>query len=166
MKELVLFLDFDGVLNCADDDFGRDFDSRLNTSLVNRLCDFLDELNSEFNIKVVVSSAWKTMLDKDDFLKRLKRHQDIKRLTDIISDITPTSHCCSKNTRGFEIEMYIDNNYNYHNLDNYVFLSIDDEKVETPHMSFVKHFRTNVSKGLMLYDIEKLKKILKEEKVG
>ena len=123
-------------------------------------------INSDFDIKVVVSSAWKTMLDKDDFLKRLKRHQDIKRLTDIISDITPTSHCCSKNTRGFEIEMYINNNYNCHNLDNYVFLSIDDEKVETQHMSFVKHFRTNVSKGLMLYDIEKLKKILKEEKVG
>lgn len=165
MKNLYIFLDFDGVLNSGNDGYGRNHESGLNMELVNSFCDMVDEISKTLSVKVIISSAWKMYRTKETFIKQLSKYKDLERFIKLIYDITPTSFSSTDMVRGFEIELYIHNNCNFYRYDlkDYVFITIDDGKVETPHMPFVKHFRTNISRGLMSYDIEKIKKYLKEE---
>lgn len=162
MKTLYVFLDFDGVLNSVNDDFGREYDSRLNTNLVNLFCDMIDELSKTMEVKVIVNSAWKMCQTKESFINKLNRFKELERFVGMLHDITPTSTISETMIKGFEIELYIHNSFR--NIDNVDFLSIDDEKIETPHIPSIKHFRTNAINGLMSYDVEKIKRMVSKWK--
>ena len=166
MKELYLFLDFDGVLNGAINNFGRDQNTRFDKNNLSVFDKLIIELQKEYNIKIIINSSWKIISSNtekwvDNFLS--KENNPLVKYKDIIINATPTYHfydkkyCCKR----FEVESYIV--HNFENTSNKEFLILDDERIKKGYMSFIKVYRTNGEYGLVNDDIKNILSLLKEK---
>lgn len=101
LKNIILFLDIDGVLNIYGSSSSTWFKTgeHLDTLLVDNFNNFLDKYE---NIKIVISSSWRD--DMDDLELQLKKH-NFKHFSRIIACTT-----FKYNYRGEQIMDYIVNN--------------------------------------------------------
>lgn len=168
MKQLYLFLDFDGVLNGAVNNFGRDQNTRFdkdNLLIFDRL---INELKKYYDVKIVINSSWK-MISSDtkkwvnNFLN--KENNPLAKYRNMIIDATPTYHFYDEkySCKRFEVESYIVQNFE--NTQGKEFLILDDEKIIKGYMSFIKIYRTDGNKGLVENDIYNIINVLKPTNV-
>lgn len=165
MKTLYLFLDFDGVLNNAKEDFGREELAHLNQSNLNQFDILVSKLIDKYNLKIVINSAWKMNLFKGDenwLHKFLCRVNPLLKYEQYIIDTTPTygfwqqGYCCKR----FEVESWIAQKL--YNTDNAEFLILDDEKIsKNGNMDFIKIYNTDCEVGLTKNDVDNLLMFLK-----
>lgn len=164
MKQLYLFLDFDGVLNGAINNFGRDQNTRFDKSNLEIFDELIKELKKYYELKIIINSSWKiTNKNTKQWIEKFlnKENNPLKKYQDLIIDATPTYYFYDKkyNCKMFEVESYIVQNLN--NTENKEFLIIDDEKISKGYMSFIKIYKTDEKTGLVENDIYNVMNILK-----
>lgn len=165
MKTLYLFLDFDGVLNNANESFGRDELGHLNQSNLNIFGLLINELNKLYELKIVINSAWKMNIFKgnENWLHRfLSRIPPLLKYEKYFIDTTPTYGFWEENysCKRFEVESWIVQRLN--NSDNSEFLILDDSFIpKIGNLKFIKIYQTDCNIGLIAKDIPKILEILK-----
>lgn len=160
-EKLVIYLDFDGVLNNGDEYYG-DSDNYHNFNICNvkafsKMMDKFILTYGEENVRIVLNTAWK-MTNPKTLIHRCKHTFPFKKYGKYINECTPTfNFFCSKMYRskeycikGFEMESHIVKTFR--DIDNIDILLIDDEEVLT-RFSGVNIYRTNTKKGLTDEDI-------------
>ncbi len=160
MKTLYLFLDFDGVLNNANEDFGRDELDRLNQSNLDQFDILINKLKENFEIKIVINSAWKMNIFKgrenwlDLFINRIK---PLIKYRQYIIDTTPTYRFWQKgyDCKRFEVEAWVAQQlYDGNDAE---FLILDDELIKNKGcMEFIKIYRTDCNVGLTNIDVDNI----------
>lgn len=147
--EKILFLDIDGILNSeysckhptmqyklGQDDTADTFD----VNCVNRLINIIDKTGA----KIVISSSWRKLFDKDEIIEYLKKHGIIG-----VVGFTPDL----KHHRGFEIQAWLDE---HKDIDKFVILDDDDDMF---HLSS-KLVKTDWKLGLQEKDMDKVIEML------
>lgn len=174
-KTLIIFLDFDGVLN--------NFNSRKRYENINfnpdnvmnfiELINKLDDLNISHTI--VLNTAWKLgsgeYLPQELLKKCLTQEEQSKELVDLLcrlngSMVTPTYHYSNYsefnrlnqyNCKSFEVESFIVQNLK--NDDSHFYLYLDDEPVDFKYLNILQ-YNTNPELGLTKDDIEEIIKLI------
>jgi hypothetical protein len=133
MKDKIIFLDIDGVLNVyceSRDEFGCVFHEHL--------VDNLRHIIEQTGAKIVISSTWRM-----DGLETMKRMWLKRGLPGEVIDITPTVvDVVERGTcefydlvdRGFEIQQWIDDN----NVTNYCIIDDDNDMLPSQMCNFVR----------------------------
>ena len=145
---IVLFLDFDGVLNNMDEPDSYMVLSRNNVNNLNQL--FLEVPD----IKIVISSSWRIGNTLSN-LKRILRNAGFMFIDSVIG-VTPISN---DGTRGSEIKEWLDTNQN---IDD--FIIIDDDIDVDPFSN--RLFRTFFRKGLTEFESEFMAHLVITDKSG
>lgn len=140
----LLFLDFDGVMNChewcnLDDDSPRI--NRLSAKVLNRVI-------SEHDFEVVVSSTWARHIGKDmepsGFSFMLRTHGIRARVVGGIN-----GHVTDPRERSANILQYAGGRADW--------LSIDDLPLVLPQNRF---YRSNATTGLVAHDVHNIRKLV------
>jgi len=122
----ILFLDFDGVLNCRTSDVDETGFLGLDSSrkaLIERIC-------KKTNCKVVISSSWRLTHSLTELKNFFKNYEiDILDETPVNEKVVPFYH------RGVEIKKWLDN---HNDIQQYVILDDCDEFLPEQHKHFVK----------------------------
>lgn len=156
----VLFLDIDGVLNSFDnmyalgavsyhngpndrDKYGHTFDERC--------VRWLRVLIKETNAKIVISSAWRIA-----GLEVMKKMWEDRNLPGEVIDITPESYDINDDSRGREIQMWLDKN----EVESYCILDDDPDMLPEQMKYFVQ---TNSMIGIHKETYTQVKFILNME---
>lgn len=166
-EKLYIFLDFDGVLNNADTDFGRTYlkDNNevgwdnYNTLNIYKLINKLEEM---YDVKVVISSSWKLNKTFDGFIKKLKQKKAlidrnnirvlVGKLIDKFVDKTPDwlhDREDGYSSRELEIIGYLHQN----NIVNDKILILDDEWVSIKYDNQL-FWRLDENFGMTEFDYE------------
>ena len=148
-NEKLIFLDIDGVLNYRNMSDPIIVNERNKDSVCKSSVNLLNELISETDAKLVLSSAWRFF---DDAFEILNNRAGIKG-----EFIGKTSSCCT-GIRGAEIYDWMRHNVEkYHDFQNYVILDDDSDML----MWQAKHFiKIDNYTGLTPNSIYKAKRIL------
>ena len=144
MKEkLYMFLDFDGVLNNEGSGYG-DIEFEENSEIgwscrnVKSVLELIETLEKHFELKVIVSSAWKLnktfkafkykLEKKADTITDENKKKDVKLLISKFKDKTPDNNNPNVySIKGEEVKNYLKE----HNITNDKILVLDDEIVIT-----------------------------------
>ena len=151
-----IFLDIDGVLNNEKhilllyDLLGKNQYFKLrqacgNTPLNYEACRLVDELATETDAKIIISSTWRVSSEDIEFAQEQFINKFYAK--------TPILHTI----RGEEIELFLKN---HKEIDNYVIIDDDSDMLEKQLDHFVVIDRYN---GFTLDDYKKCKEILNEK---
>ena len=143
MRNKIIFLDVDGVLNSAQDGFSVNLETDNHLKL-------LEQLVKETGADIVLSSSWRMSFGcsfslSNTLISRLKEHG----LS--ILDITPERE---DGDRGLEIKEWLDKNPTKN------ILILDDEDFDIANIFPNNFVKTNNEIGLQKEDVEKGIKIL------
>lgn len=164
MQKLYLFLDFDGVMNNAEEDYGREDLGHFNKRNIESFGELVEELIKEYDLRIVINSSWKMNVFKGDenWLSRfIHKIPPLVQWEKYIIDTTPTYGFWTEgyDCKRFEVEAWIVQRL----LDDRdkLFLIIDDEEVLTNGtLNFIKVYRTDTNKGLVNSDIKNIVDLL------
>ena len=166
-EKLYIFLDFDGVLNNAETDFGRTYlkaNSEVGWDNYNTLATYklINKLEEMYDVKVIISSSWKLNKTFDEFIKKLKQKKDLidrtnirvltEKLIDKFADKTPDWLHDEENgysSREIEIFSYLEQN----NIVNDKILILDDEWVNIDYDDQL-YWRLDENFGMTEFDCE------------
>lgn len=171
-KKVVLYLDFDSVLNNYKNSDRYD-NIRMNKDNVSNLYNMLVKMEeSKINYCIVINSSWKMNLGKDlihilykDLLKCSNIDYKIKYLFERFVDVTPTYHFNNfqqgenvYSCKSFEVESFIISK----NLmeDKFLHIYLDDEIVDFKYCNVIQ-YNTDVENGFNEEDSLKLFEIIK-----
>ena len=160
MSDRILFLDIDGVLNCQLFFTQRDL-TKEGSYVENNICrervSWLNELCSEIDAKVVISSTWRmgrTVQEMKDIFKEVGA-------TFEVIDKTPVFNR-SETVRGNEIKAWIDKNieqpYDYYN---YAIIDDDSDMLLWQKDNF---FQTDTYSGLTPNTCYRIKRFFLKQK--
>ncbi len=151
MKNNILFLDIDGVLNVyagtAKDLTYFRLGQHMEPSLVERFNEFLNE---NVHVNIVISSSWRD--DMDDLQRQLEKagFAHWKRV------VGKTSYCTGE--RGGQIGEYI----SLHNVENYAIVDDYTDNILTNHRLDTKRVvLANAYTGISVANVEQLTSILR-----
>ncbi|MGL5574490.1 MAG: HAD domain-containing protein [Bacteroidales bacterium] len=156
-KNLYIYLDFDGVLNNANQHFGRHEPFRFNSGNVEtfyKLMDEIKKIEGLGKIRIVLNTAWK-MCNSTRLLNKVRFESPIKSfsLDGTIKDCTKTFKFFSEGDyclKGYESEHYvIENSLDF---DHNIHLVLDDEAVKF-NLKRMLNYRTDCFVGLVDDDI-------------
>lgn len=166
-EKLYIFLDFDGVLNNADTDFGRTYlkdNNEVGWDNYNTLNTYklINKLEEMYDVKVIISSSRKLNKTFDGFIKKLKQKKAlidrnnirvlVGKLIDKFVDKTPDwlhDREDGYNSRELEIMGYLHQN----NIVNDKILILDDEWVSIKYDNQL-YWRLDENFGMTEFDCE------------
>lgn len=112
----VIFLDFDGVLNCEID-----FTIEVEEDISKRCIGLLNNIIKETKAEVVVSSVWRNGKTIEELQTLLEKYGFEGKV------IGTTPHLGHGSLRGNEIRQWIETNIPYKEQDNFKYVILDDD---------------------------------------
>lgn len=173
-EKLYIFLDFDGVLNNAETDFGRTYlkdNNEVGWGNYNTLATYklINKLEEMYDVKVVISSSWKLNKTFNEFVIKLNQKKElidrtnirilVGKLIDKFVDKTPDwlhDREDGYNSRELEIMGYLQ----LHNIINDKILILDDELVNIDYHNQL-YWKLDEEYGMTEFDLELILEKLK-----
>lgn len=183
-KDLLIFLDIDGVLNSwGEDHMEKDKASisdeayknirkchwylleDLHEDNINNFNKLIEELNKIFNnINIIITSSWRNLMEEKELVYMLKEaglRGNILETLDSFSFKNITKEELVFFERGNLVSKYIKNNFNEEEIENTEFLILDDNSFEYKKYNLDGFFyKTNFLKGLTEGDVNVIVKCL------
>ena len=165
-EKLYIFLDFDGVLNNAETDFGRTYlkdNNEVGWGNYNTLATYklINKLEEMYDVKVVISSSWKLNKTFNEFVIKLNQKKElidrtnirilVGKLIDKFVDKTPDwlhDREDGYNSRELEIMGYLQ----LHNIINDKILILDDELVNIDYHNQL-YWKLDEEYGMTEFDL-------------
>lgn len=143
----IIFLDFDGVLNCQQylldiyNKTGKAVGTTMLESVIDsKAVEILNEIIRQTGAKVCVSSTWR----KDHTIQRL---QEILNKNGFIGEVVGKTGSCATGHRGTEIKEWLDDEGSCKEYKTNSFVIIDDDSDMSPYKN--KLVKTDNQTGLL-----------------
>ena len=158
-KNILIFLDVDGVLNTTNSRFTK---YEVKESIVESLGMLVDMLNKKgYIVKVVLSSTWRLGYDKDYEQCSPQVQNLITKLASVDITIYDKTPIYTDKTRDVEIARYIKEYELKHNDFAYVILDDDTSIFNKDALRDMSFYKVNEKTGLVASDVNGIVKMLK-----
>lgn len=159
VKDLLIFLDVDGVLNTTN---SRITKYEIRTENIKALGVLKDRLKKQgFSVKIVLSSTWRIGYDADfDKCSKQIKHL-ISKLVDFDMKIYDKTPVYKEQSRDVEIRRYIRGYQLKNEKFSYIILDDDSSVFDKETLKTMTFYKVNEHTGLTLTDVEKIAKIFK-----
>jgi hypothetical protein len=149
MKDIILFLDHDGVI-CTDREWGKRSEMNTKFDPLNMMAVArLNTVHKDINFKIVCTSDWRLMADIEEMRVIYKTNGIVADLIDYTEKLDPTRFSeKATDTRAREILKYVDEN----SIQSW--FVIDD--MYLPKLPKKNYYRTNLYDGLTQSDVPKI----------
>ena len=158
-KDVLIFLDVDGVLNTTNSRFTKYEVKDSNVEALDMLVDML--ITKGYIVKVVLSSTWRLGYDKDYEQCSPQVQNLITKLGSVGITIYDKTPIYKEHTRDVEINHYI-RRYELKNKDfTYIILDDDTSVFNETTLKNMNFYKVNERTGLIISDVAKITKMIK-----